>query len=65
MGKYAAFIWSAYGAWALVLIGLTLYIVLDLKRQRRLLTALKAQGAPRRRKAMQPAADKDAIKDGS
>jgi len=59
MGKFAAFIWSAYGAWTLVLISLTLYTVLDLKRQRRLLAALKAQGAPRRRRAMAAVADKD------
>ncbi len=48
MGKYALFIWSAYGVSAIVLIGLTLYIWSDLKRQARLLQRLKDKGAPKR-----------------
>ena len=49
MGEYGAFIWSAYGIAALVLVGLTAHIWRDLRRQRAALNALEARGAPRRR----------------
>ncbi len=48
MGKYAFFIWAAYGVSALVLIGLTFYIWSDLKRQARLLQRLQDKGTPKR-----------------
>ncbi len=48
MGKYAYFIWAAYGVSALVLIGLTFYIWSDLKRQARLLRRLQDKGTPKR-----------------
>ena len=51
MGKYALFIWSAYGVSAMVLVGLSLYIWSDLKRQARLLQRLKERGAPKRPRA--------------
>lgn len=52
MGKYAFFIWAAYGVSAAVLIGLTLYLWNDLRVQARTLARLEKEGTPRRPKAM-------------
>ncbi|NND49294.1 MAG: heme exporter protein CcmD [Rhizobiales bacterium] len=60
MGEYGAFIWSAYGIAALVLVGLTAHIWRDLRRQRAALSALEARGAPRRRAASAAAAPDEA-----
>ncbi|PLX44967.1 MAG: heme exporter protein CcmD [Hyphomicrobiales bacterium] len=57
MGKYAFFIWTSYGISAAVLIGLTVYLWADLRKQARILARLEKEGAPRRPKAMGPADD--------
>ena len=57
MGKYAFFIWAAYGVSATVLIGLTLYLWNDLRVQTRTLARLEKEGTPRRPKAMGPEDD--------
>jgi heme exporter protein CcmD len=49
MKDYGFFIWGAYGASAAVLIALTLYVVFDARRQKRILAALEARNVPRRR----------------
>lgn len=49
LGPHAGFILAAYGAVAVVLIGLTLSIVRDHRAQKRALDALEQRGAGRRR----------------
>jgi heme exporter protein D len=48
LGPHAAFIWSAYGAVALVLAGLIAWLVLDGREQERRLNELAARGVKRR-----------------
>jgi heme exporter protein D len=48
LGPHAAFIWSAYGAVALVLAGLIAWLVLDGREQQRRLDDLAARGVKRR-----------------
>lgn len=60
MGKYAFFIWSAYGISAVVLIGLTFYLWNDLRLQARTLAQLEKKGGPRRPKAVGPEDDPQA-----
>jgi heme exporter protein D len=48
LGPHAAFIWSAYGATALVLAGLVAWLVLDGRTQERRLADLAARGVTRR-----------------
>ncbi|MGD9785725.1 MAG: heme exporter protein CcmD [Hyphomicrobiaceae bacterium] len=48
LGPHAGFIWASYGAVALVLGLLVLWLVLDGRRQRRLLAELEARGVRRR-----------------
>jgi heme exporter protein D len=48
LGKHAGFIWAAYGASALVLAGLSVWIHFDAKRQAVLLADLERQGIRRR-----------------
>lgn len=63
MGKYAFFIWTAYGVSAAVLIGLTLYLWNDLRMQMRTLARLEKEGTPRRPKAVGP--EDDPVQKGS
>jgi heme exporter protein D len=44
-GRHAVFIWSAYGATTLVVLGLVIRAVLDHRAQRRALARLEAAGA--------------------
>jgi len=48
LGPHAAFIWSAYGAVALVLAGLIAWLILDGRVQARRLADLSARGVTRR-----------------
>jgi heme exporter protein D len=48
LGPHAVFIWLAYGAVALVIGALTLWIVSDDRRQRRRIAELEARGVRRR-----------------
>jgi heme exporter protein D len=48
LGPHAAYIWLAYGAVALVIGALTLWIVSDDRRQRRRIAELEARGVRRR-----------------
>lgn len=48
LGPHAAFIWASYAAVALVLIGLIAWLLLDGRRQRRLLEDLESRGVRRR-----------------
>jgi heme exporter protein D len=48
LGPHAAFIWAAYGAVALVLAALGLWLLLDGRRQRQLIEELEARGVRRR-----------------
>lgn len=48
LGTHANFIWAAYGASATVLAGLIGWIVVDARRQSRLLAELEARGVKRR-----------------
>ncbi|HZT48464.1 MAG TPA: heme exporter protein CcmD [Hyphomicrobiaceae bacterium] len=56
LGPHAAFIWAAYAAAALVLVGLSAWLVLDGRRQQRLVDELEARGV-RRRSAKAPSVD--------
>ena len=49
MKEYGFFIWGAYGTSAVVLIALTWYVVLDARRQKRIVAELEARNVPRRR----------------
>jgi heme exporter protein D len=48
LGPHAAFIWAAYLVVALVLVGLTGWLVLDGRRQQQLVDELEARGVRRR-----------------
>jgi heme exporter protein D len=48
LGPHAAFIWTAYGATALVVTALIARAVLEERRQKRALIRLEAQGVRRR-----------------
>ena len=48
LGPHAAFIWTAYGATALVVAGLVARAVLDERRQKLILARLDEQGVRRR-----------------
>ena len=48
LGPHAAFIWSAYGVFAVVLVGLIAWLVLDGREQQRRLADLAARGVSRR-----------------
>lgn len=47
-GPHAAFIFAAYGAAAVALLALVLWVWVDYRTQRRALDALEAQGVRRR-----------------
>jgi heme exporter protein D len=48
MGQHAIFIWTAYGATALVVAGLIARAILDERSQKRALIRLEAEGVRRR-----------------
>lgn len=48
LGPHAAFILAAYGATALVLGGLVVWVMIDHRRRKAELAALEARGATRR-----------------
>jgi heme exporter protein D len=48
LGPHAAFIWAAYAVVTAVLAGLIAWLVLDGRRQQRLIDALEARGVRRR-----------------
>lgn len=48
LGRHAAYIWASYGVVVVVLTLLIGWIVTDLRRQRRILDDLEAQGMTRR-----------------
>lgn len=48
LGPHAAFIWTAYGLVALVLVGLIAWLVLDGREQERRLKDFAARGIKRR-----------------
>ena len=48
LGPHATFIWAAYATTALVLAGLAAWLVLDGRRQQRLVDELEARGVRRR-----------------
>lgn len=48
LGRHAAYIWASYGVVVVVLTLLIGWIVTDLRRQRRILNELEAQGMTRR-----------------
>jgi len=54
LGPHAVFIWTAYGATALIVLALVARAILDERRQKQALVKLEAQGI-RRRSAAKPA----------
>lgn len=50
MGGYAAFVWPAWGLTALVMIGLVVISLADLRAQRRFLADLDGDTGPRPRR---------------
>jgi heme exporter protein D len=48
LGPHAAYIWAAYAAVALGLVGLAAWLVLDGRRQQQLVDELEARGIRRR-----------------
>lgn len=48
LGPHAAYIWASYAIAAVILAGLTAWLVLDGRRQRRALADLEARGVRRR-----------------
>jgi heme exporter protein D len=48
LGPHAAFVWASYGAVAVVLSLLVVWLVLDGRRQQRLIDELEARGIRRR-----------------
>ncbi len=48
LGPHAAFIWAAYGAVAIVLAGLLGWLLIDGRRQQRLLDEIEADSGRRR-----------------
>ena len=59
MGGYAQYVWSAYGVVALVLVGLTVWTLVSLKRASAELADLEAI-APRRRRRRETEDETDA-----
>jgi heme exporter protein D len=55
LGPNAIFIWTAYGATALVLTALVARAIYDERRQKKVLAKLEAQGV--RRRSAQPPSD--------
>jgi|EndMetStandDraft_4_1072995.scaffolds.fasta_scaffold5822528_1 heme exporter protein D len=55
LGPNAIFIWTAYGATALVLTALVARAIYDERRQKKVLAKLEAQGV--RRRSAQPSSD--------
>ncbi len=51
MGGYAAYVWPAFGVGAVVLIGLLLFSLRNLKSREAVLRQLEAAGGGRRRRA--------------
>ncbi|ODA66212.1 Heme exporter protein D (CcmD) [Methyloligella halotolerans] len=62
LGPHAAFIWGAYAVTAICVIGLTVGVVANDRRQRRLLADLEARGITRRSAAKPTTADSSAEK---
>jgi heme exporter protein D len=56
LGPHAAFIWASYAAAAVVLVGLAAWLLIDGRRQQRLVAELEARGV-RRRSAKAPSVD--------
>jgi heme exporter protein D len=48
LGPHAAFVWASYGAVTVVLAFVVLWLVLDGRRQQRLIDELEARGIRRR-----------------
>jgi heme exporter protein D len=48
LGPHAAFVWASYGAVAVALAALALWLALDGRRQQRLIDELEARGVRRR-----------------
>ena len=48
LGPYATFVLGAYGAAALIVIGMVAWVVIDHRRQARALAELEARGVTRR-----------------
>jgi heme exporter protein D len=48
LGPHAAYIWASYAVVAVVLAGLVVWLVVDGRRQQRLLDELDARGVTRR-----------------
>ena len=48
LGPHAAYIWASYGAAALAIAGLVAWLLLDGRRQQRLIAELEARGVRRR-----------------
>lgn len=62
MGKYAFYIWSAYGISFVVLVSLTFHLWNNLRAQTRMLAQLEKEGGPRRPRAVGP--EDDPVQDG-
>ena len=56
LGPHAAFVWAAYGAVAAVLTLMVAWLVLDGRRQQRLIDELEARGIRRRSERGNPQA---------
>ncbi|GAB4392949.1 MAG: hypothetical protein Tsb0032_10480 [Kiloniellaceae bacterium] len=56
MGGYAAFVWPSLGLTAVVMIGLLVATLRELRGRQRRLAELEARGAQRRRRAAAPSA---------
>ena len=54
LGPHAAFVWAAYGAAAVVLVALALWLMLDGRRQQRLIDEIEARGVRRRSERSSP-----------
>jgi heme exporter protein D len=48
LGPHAVFIWASYAATALVLVAIGTWLILDGRRQQRLIDELEARGVRRR-----------------
>jgi heme exporter protein D len=53
LGPHAAYIWASYGVVTLALAGLIAWLVLDGRRQQRLLDELDSRGVKRRSRGTQ------------
>ncbi len=60
LGPHAAFIWASYGAAAVVLAILAVWLVFDGRRQQRLIEELEARGVRRRSGRARPVTDESA-----